>query len=279
MKELKQVNIILENKKNVEFFNPLRQKLQEAGMGCKLYSEEDMPAQLIGESELWITDSPFWAEYFGKNKAPYVIYLHSGNEEQEFDGARFGLENPEEVEVRYLEDVYRRSRGLPWDIVETDRCLIRETIPDDVEAFYQIYNNPAIVAFMENLYPKVRQEKQYVRDYIDKVYAFYNFGIWTVLLKETGEVIGRAGFCYREGYDAPEIGFMIGVSWQRQGIAYEICRSILEYGREELFFESVQALVEPGNLSSLNLCAKLGFFQVKKVWEDGKEYFWLRKKL
>jgi RimJ/RimL family protein N-acetyltransferase len=80
---------------------------------------------------------------------------------------------------------------------------------------------------MEPLYEEVDEERAYARDYIEKVYAFYDFGIWTVVEKTSGEVIGRAGICYREGYEDPELGFMIGVPWQGKGLATEVCRAVL----------------------------------------------------
>lgn len=57
----------------------------------------------------------------------------------------------------------------------------------------------------------------------------------------------------------PELGFVIGTSWQREGYAYEVCGSILSYGLKELGFHKVQAFVQPQNTASLGLLHKLGF--------------------
>ncbi len=163
--------------------------------------------------------------------------------------------------------------GRWWrNILGTARCLIRETVPGDVDAFYQIYSHPAITEYMEGLYPDVEEERQYVRDYIEKVYTFFGFGVWTVVERESGDVIGRAGFSYREGFDEPELGFIIGVPWQRRGYAEEVCRAVLAYGWSALEFEQVQALVEPGNVPSIKLCEKLGFRKAADVSVGEKEY-------
>ena len=47
---------------------------------------------------------------------------------------------------------------------------------------------------------------------------------------------------------------------------------MLAYGKKELSFEHVQALVEEENLPSRNLLIKLGFHFNKKVNEKGTEY-------
>lgn len=202
-----------------------------------------------------------------------LIYFHEDNRAQDFSGFVYGVEEPENLEADYVERVYRRLKGMPWEILETERCLIRETIPEDVDAFYGIYSEPSVTEFMEDLYPDREQEKTYIREYIEKVYTYYEFGIWTVVEKEKGVVIGRAGFSYRAGYDEPEMGFVIGVPWQRQGYAEEVCRAILSFGWEKLEFERVQVLVEVCNEASLNLCDKLGFRAVEELTMNGRQYF------
>ena len=65
---------------------------------------------------------------------------------------------------------------------------------------------------------------------------------------------------------------MIGVPWQRQGYACEVCSAILHYARKELGFTRVQALVMEGNEQSAALCRKLGFRRTGTVAEDGGSY-------
>ena len=227
---------------------------------------------VLKDGALYITDDPETARTFRDAGDAVMIYLHEGNREQDFSGFLYAAEDPENLDPEYAERVYRRQKGLPWRIAETERCLIRETTPEDVEAFYRIYSDPAITKYMEGLYPEIEQEKEYIREYIEKVYTFYEFGVWTVVKREGGEVIGRAGFAFREGYEEPELGFIIGVPWQHRGYGEEVCRRIMEYGWEALGFEKVQAMVELGNEASLKLCRKLGFRREETVVLQGKEY-------
>lgn len=192
---------------------------------------------------------------------------HPGNKGQTFSEARYVVEEVPELEYSTYDEIFRRLAGLPWNILETKRCLLRETTEEDVEAFFRIYSNPEITRYTEKLYPEMEQERQYIRDYIKKIYGFYGFGVWTVVLKSTGEVIGRAGLSIRQGCEDPEIGFVIGTPWQGQGIAYEICAGILKYAREVLEFDRIQVLAEPGNEASLRLCRKLGFQEAGMVVE------------
>ncbi len=225
---------------------------------------------------LWVSDDAETARRLRDGGEAVLAYLHEGNRDQDFSDFFYGVEDPESLEEDYIEKVYRRLKKLPWNILETKRCLIRETTPDDVDDFYRIYSDPAITEFMEALYPEVEQEKEYVREYIEKFYTFYEFGVWTVVEKESGTVIGRAGFSCREGYEDPELGFIIGVPWQRHGYAWEVCRAIMDYGWEVLGFERVQAIVETENEASLTLCDKLGFEAVQEITMGDRPYFLLK---
>lgn len=170
-----------------------------------------------------------------------------------------GEEPEESVYAAYLEHVLCRFRGEPCHILDTERCRVREIVPQDVDRLYEIYSNPIITEYMENLYENKEEELAYTQEYIRCHYGFYDFGMWIVEEKKSGLIIGRAGFDMRQGYDIPELGFMVCADLQRQGYAEEVCRELLVYGKEQLGFEAVGARTDPANISSVCLLKKLGF--------------------
>ncbi len=229
------------------------------------------------EGIMYVTDQ---AEAYAalREQGCYVLpYLHENNRGEFFPGALYAVENLEEMNEESFDLAYRRLAELPWEILTTKRCEVRETTVEDVDSFYQIYEEPSITEYMENLFADRDEEVAYTKDYIEKVYAFYGYGMWTVLEKESGKVIGRAGITWREGYDLPELGFVFGVPWQGRGYAYEVCSAILVYARDELLMERVQALVRPGNERSLRLCEKLGFVPTGETVLDGERHVLLMK--
>lgn len=190
----------------------------------------------------------------------YVIALyHDGNRKENFDGVRYAVEDLPAVEYRSYEEAFNRLAGIPWDILETERMKVRETTPQDIDEFYRIYSNPSITRYMEDLFPDRKQEIEYIKAYVKRIYEFYGFGLWTVLHKESGRVIGRAGLNVREGYEIPELGFVIDIEYQGKGYAFEVCSAILKYAGEELEFPTVQAFVDENNHCSVHLLEKLGF--------------------
>jgi RimJ/RimL family protein N-acetyltransferase len=267
---LKKVKIYMENMEMGKWVEGELRCVLKYGLAVECVNHADCEG--VNDGVLWITDFEDTADCLLKCGCGVLIYLHEGNRDAFFDGARYAFENPQELSPEYLERVYRRYAGVPWDILDTERCLIRETKESDIDAFYEIYKEPSITRYMENLYEDRDEEREYIRTYIDKVYGFYEFGVWTVIEKESGKIIGRAGISCREGFEEPELGFVIGVPWQRQGYACEVCSAILGYAKEELGFDRVQAFVEPENTASISLCEKLGFTERECIVVDNFEY-------
>ena len=244
--------------------------IEESGIRCRV--DEDR-SNINSDGTLWITDMAEAAKELLAGGCAVLAYLHQGNRQEDFSICQYACEGlSEETDVVYLERVYRRCRGLPWEILETERCLVRETTVDDVDDFYRIYNDASITKYMDSLYEDPEEERAYAQDYIDQVYAFHHFGIWTVVERESDEVIGRAGICYREGYDDPELGFVIAADKQGRGLATEVCRAILQYAARELGFGRIFAFVQTGNKASLRVCDKLGMESLGRVELQGKEY-------
>lgn len=251
----------------------LKQDLQKSGVLVKwdfvraLESFEDNRKDC-----LYITDSPGNYDLLRRLGYNAAALIHECNQAAVFHGNAYIMEGLESLEYSYLNKVYQRLSGLPWDILETKYLKVRESTVEDVEEFYRIYREPSITYYMENLFEEQEQEKAYMKNYIQQIYNFYGYGLWTVLLKETGRVIGRAGLSVREGYALPELGFVIEVAQQRKGYAYEVCAAILEYAKDELEFEGVQALVKAENRASVGLLIKLGFRYRRNVSENNTDY-------
>ena len=257
---LEKVIAVVEDPKCLEEVQMLGNKLMQAGMSFACVSAEEYWSRpfYVSMASLWMTDSAEVVDRLRADGQAVQAILHENNRDQDLTAALYACEQPGELDADYMDKVFRRYLGLPWEILETERCFIRETVPEDADEFFGIYSAPGMTLYNDELAPELEMERQYIRDYIDKVYRFYNFGVWTILKKDTDEVIGRAGFSYREGFEGPELGYVIGRPWQGQGYATEVCRALLKYGFEELGFDEVHAFVRPENEASMRLCRKLG---------------------
>lgn len=183
------------------------------------------------------------------------------------------VEGFDEVDVQLLDRIMKRAQGLPWITVVTKRCILREITPGDLDELFALYAQPGITDYTEPLFERAAEE-QYTRDYIANMYRFYGYGMWLVFSRENGALIGRAGFSHQDLGDeiVLEMGYIVGVPYQRKGYATEICEKLLAFARENLSdFGSLNCFVEPGNAASHGLMRKLGFSQSGTVKLRGKE--------
>lgn len=251
-------------------------KIENLEIECKkekIFLYDTLPEEetLIKET-LYITDHPEIYQGLSQEGANVLVWSHEENKVDRFINAPYIIENINEIELDYLKKVYRRFQKLPWDITETLRCKIREMTEDDIEDLYRIYEGDTITKYMEGLYEDREKERQFIRSYIENAYEFYGFGTWVIERKEDSRLIGRVGFNMREGYEEPELGFVIAEEFQRQGYAFECCRAVMEVGKKEYDFDRIQTLVQIQNEASLELCKKLGFIWVEEIEYENKAY-------
>ena len=230
-----------------------------------------------GESGmLYLTDDLAFLRTLQANGEKAAAILTEKNRDADFSGIPYAVERPEEMEPDDLERLYRRLAGLPWNILETERCRVREMTVADVDRLYEIYADDSITRFMENLFEDRDEERRYAADYRRCVYEFYGYGIWIVEEKATGTVIGRAGL--EPGERGAELGYVIAKPWQGQGFAFEVCRAVLAFAEREIECKRIVSRVQPHNDASVALLKKLGFHLTVETDPSGMSVYALMTK-
>lgn len=180
-----------------------------------------------------------------------IGYLNPELPGQKLSGCRILLEGFEEIDRGFLEQVHTRALGLPVRIAETRRLILREMTLSDLPELNRICR--------ENGLPETGEEE--AKSYIRYMYGLYQCGMWVVLEKESGRLIGRAGFGIADYLPEAELdlGYLIDTPYRRQGYGEEACRAVLDYGRDWLELQRISAYVEEENQASVHLLEKLGF--------------------
>lgn len=191
-----------------------------------------------------------------------VGYLNPAFPGQRLSGCRILLEGFQEIDRTFLEQVHTRALGLPVTIAETERLRIREMSLADLPALNALCRR--------NGYEEMGEEE--AKAYIAYMYGLYQCGMWLVLEKESGRLIGRCGFGVADYLDFSELdlGYLIDGACRRQGYAEEACRAVLSYGKEVLELPKISAYVEEKNIASRTLLGKLGFDRERVLSYDEK---------
>lgn len=226
-------------------------------------------------SALYLADSKRLLQMLSDRGAAYCAYSHSANQGEDLKPADYILMEPQWVDRDSLVKIWQRQRHIPWTILETERCIVREFVTGDLEAIYGLYDDEAR-RFLEAPSEDPDKERKILAAYIDRVYPLCGYGHWAVLDRGTGKLIGRFGFSFPKA-SAPgpvpdaSFGYLLHKDRRGRGIAREVCAALLEYGFSQLGFETVGADAEAANAASVKILQSFGFKEVAR--EKDQRYY------
>ena len=220
---------------------------------------------------LFIADSERLLRQLAEAGAAFCAYSHGGNSGEDLSAAEYILMEPQWVDEDSLVKIWQRQRNIPWTILETERCIVREFVPEDTDALYELYDEEAR-RFLEPPSGNRPLEREILTSYIRRVYRLCGYGHWAVICKKTGELIGRMGFAFPPS-PAPVcdpvpdamFGYLVRSDRRRQGITREVGAAILQYGFEKLGFTAIGADAAVSNTVSDKILRNFSFIPVAEV--------------
>ena len=184
-----------------------------------------------------------------------------------------------------LDDAYvehLRCRFFDQDVIigEGARVILREMKMSDLEAFYAFEDactEPVLRPFIKK---SMEESIQNLQAYIAHMYPLYDYGMWSVVEKENGTIIGICGIGHNDypGAECTDLGYYICPKWRKKGIATECIEIVLDYAKNYLEFPLICAIIKEENRISRGILRKFGFEFVKKLESsDGKISVYERK--
>ncbi len=135
-------------------------------------------------------------------------------------------------------------------ILETKRLFLREMTDDDFDALKKVISDPETMKY----YPEPYDDDGVNRwiKWCKASYAKRGFGLWAVILKETGEMIGDCGVSMQciDDEDKPEIGYHLRKDYHRQGIGKEMTQAVRDYFFTHFDYDEVYSYMNKDNLPS-----------------------------
>jgi [ribosomal protein S5]-alanine N-acetyltransferase len=149
-------------------------------------------------------------------------------------------------------------------ILETERLLLREFIPEDVAALSLVISDPNTMRYYPAALDRAGVAEWIARN--RRRYSEAGHGLWAMILKDGGEVIGDSGLTRQtvDGVEEIELGYHVRRDLWGQGLAPEGARACRDYGFNRLGAERIISLVRIGNLPSRRVAEKVGM----KLWKE-----------
>ena len=142
--------------------------------------------------------------------------------------------------------------------LETERLIMRELNPADFDSLCQIMQDDATMYAYEGAFSDA--ETQAWLDRQISRYEKWGFGLWAVILKESGQLIGQCGLTRQPWKDTEvlEIGYLFNKNYWHKGYATEAAAACKQYAFEVLKADEVCSITRDINRLSRNVALRNG---------------------
>lgn len=150
-------------------------------------------------------------------------------------------------------------------ILETSRLLLREMRQSDREALSAMLQDERVMYAYNGAFDD-RGTDQWMWKQLQRYHDF-GFGLWAVVRKDTGQMIGQCGITMQEyrGRQVPEIGYLLAYRFWHCGYATEAAVACKEYGFDTLHFKALYSFIRDTNLASQQVALRNGMRWIDTV--------------
>lgn len=143
-------------------------------------------------------------------------------------------------------------------ILETERLTLREMTQADFPALCKILQNNDVMYAYEGAFTD--EEAQLWLDNQLHQYSEYGFGLWAVVLKQNGEMIGQCGITMQDynGKQVTEVGYLFMKDLWHMGYATEAAIACKNYAFETLGAVEVFSIIRDTNTASQAVAIRNG---------------------
>lgn len=143
-------------------------------------------------------------------------------------------------------------------MIETKRLILREMSQTDFTDLCKILQDDEVMYAYEGAF--TLEETQRWLDNQIRRYKEDGFGLWAVLLKESGIMIGQCGLTMQDYKENKilEIGYLFQKEHWNQGYASEAAIACKEYAFDKLNAKEVYSIIRDTNIASQNVAIRNG---------------------
>jgi RimJ/RimL family protein N-acetyltransferase len=142
--------------------------------------------------------------------------------------------------------------------IETPRLILRPFRESDVDALVRINSDPEVARFLTDGKPLDRTQTWRQIALFLGHQELRGYTALAIEERATGEVVGRSGPWFPEGWPMLEVGWVVDATRRGQGIATEAGRASINWCFAILGVDAVCSIIRPDNQPSRRVAEKLG---------------------
>ena len=142
--------------------------------------------------------------------------------------------------------------------LHTERLRLRGWGEEDLDAWAAIAADPETMGWVGSPEGMTREDAWRHIAYLLGHWQLRGFGMWAVEERAGGQLVGRVGLNYPEGWPGLEVGWVIARPQWGRGYAPEAARASMKWARDELGANRLISLIADDNVRSARVAEKLG---------------------
>ncbi|MGD9892477.1 MAG: GNAT family N-acetyltransferase [Dehalococcoidia bacterium] len=162
----------------------------------------------------------------------------------------------------------------PALLIETPRLLLRSMVERDIDHLLRTFGDPKVMAAFESEPFDRPQMEQWVRRNLEHQDR-YGYGLFTLVLKANGLVIGDCGLEHTGVSSAmeSELGYDLCSDYWGQGLATEAATAVREFAFDMQDIPRLIAFIRRGNEASRRVAEKVGMHLEAELERYGRPYW------
>ena len=147
---------------------------------------------------------------------------------------------------------------MQHEIIHTERLTLREITQEDYSALAMILQDAETMRAYEHAFSDTETQAWLDRQ-IERCRE-NGYGLWAVVLRESGEMIGQCGLTWQQYEDKQvlEIGYLFQRNHWKKGYAIEAARACKRYAFEVVGVDEVYSIIRESNFASMNVAIRNG---------------------
>ena len=156
-------------------------------------------------------------------------------------------------------------------VIETQRLLLRELTPDDLDNLFALYRDPEVRRYYPDgtrtLEETQRELASMIRDYSE-----FGYGLWATIEKQTNRFIGRCGLIPWTVEDQleVEVAYLLDKAYWGKGLGFEAAQASMRYGFQQIGLPRIVCMMFAANKGSRGIAKKLGMTFQQNVEVQGQ---------
>ncbi len=148
-----------------------------------------------------------------------------------------------------------------FPVLQTKRCILREIALGDSAFWLRNFSDPVTVDLTAYAAPADESAaKREIEEFCSRPFQRGDGIRWGIAFRRGGDLVGTVGFHgWAKNDRRARVGYDLLPEHRGRGVMTESMKAVIGYGFQSMNLNKIEAHLDPRNVKSLNLLARLGF--------------------